>query len=634
MKRLSLLLLSLCAVVAASAAADGRKVASKAERVTLFMNGAQVSRTVQVDLPAGESKLVFTGLSPYLDEKSLQVSGRGDFVITAVDRRYNYTDSVAWTRSMAEIESERKSIARELAEVKAGQEVVEAETEMLKTNCSVANRTEATSLAAVRELTEYYAGRLRELKADSRRLKERAQSLQARADAASRRASQLGGRPKKPVSEIVVAVDAAAACRASFDLTYYVGGAGWYPTYDVRSAGLTSPVRIACRANVYQNTREEWTDVALTLSSSNPSRSNVVPQLRTWWLDYGVSAPYYGDRSASSEVTGAVVDRRTGEPLVGASVLVPGSTVGTSTDADGRFAITMPDGADRLQFAYVGYKGRTLRASAGSTVDVGLDEDRAALSDVVVTGYGESVKAKLSGKVMGIASAEFDEAEVVVEEQLAANTSMARDVVRRQTPAGYEFAVNRPYTIPSDGKAVTAEIGLYSLPASYVYESTPRIEPAAFLMASVTGWERLDLLEGEANVWFENTFVGKSILSPSVRSDTLCFAMGRDRGIVVTREKIDRSRSRRTIGSTQTQEAAWRLTVRNTRADSVSLHLRDQVPVSANAAVTVTVEESEGAAVSAAGFVTWDMSLAPGEQRDVVLRYRVKYPKERNIDVE
>ena len=78
------LLLSICAAAAAPVSGQ-TKVKTSVEKVTLFIDGAQVTRTKQVDIPAGNSTLVFTGLSPYLDDKSMQVAAKGRFTVTAVN---------------------------------------------------------------------------------------------------------------------------------------------------------------------------------------------------------------------------------------------------------------------------------------------------------------------------------------------------------------------------------------------------------------------------------------------------------------------------------------------------------------------------------------------------------------------
>ena len=158
-----LLLLALSAAI--SAVAGPQKVKTSVEKVTLFIDGAQVTRTRQVDLPAGNSTVVFTGLSPYLDDKSMQVSAKGPFTVTAVNRLFNHTDSLERSTRQKTLEQTLEETQRQLDRLKASREVVDAESELLKTNCSVANRNVATPLAAIRELNEYYAARLEALHA-------------------------------------------------------------------------------------------------------------------------------------------------------------------------------------------------------------------------------------------------------------------------------------------------------------------------------------------------------------------------------------------------------------------------------------------------------------------------------------
>ena len=154
-------------------------------------------------------------------------------------------------------------------------------------------------------------------------------------------------------------------------------------------------------------------------------------------------------------------------------------------------------------------------------------------------------------------------------------------------------------------------------------------------MAEATGWEKLNLLQGEANVYFENTFVGKSILDPGQTSDTLRFSMGRDRSIRIERTKENDYSSRRAIGSNQTQTVAWKFTVRNTRPEPVVLTLTDQLPVSRNSTIAVSAEELSGGRLDKeSGIVAWRLELKPGEQRELHLRYAVKYPKGRSLAIE
>ena len=627
------LLLSICAAAAAPVSGQ-TKVKTSVEKVTLFIDGAQVTRTEQVDIPAGNSTLVFTGLSPYLDDKSMQVAAKGRFTVTAVNRLFNHTDSLERSARQQALEQELANIRQQQKKQQAAREVIDAESDLLKVNCSVGNRNAATPLAAIKELNEYYASRMEELKRRTLELEGQLKTLSEREQQVLADLTQLGGRQTAPMSEVEVRIESPAACKGVFTLTYYVRNAGWFPSYDIRSGGLSEPVEISYKANIFQNTREEWKNVDLTLSSSNPTTGSIAPQLKTWWLDYGMAPPRYNPSLTSNTVSGTVFDEQR-EPLIGASVLVPGTTVGTSTDVQGRYSVTVPNGASSLQFNYIGYKSQT-RAIAGNTMNVVMQEDNAQLDEVVVTGYGSAPSAALTGRVAGV-QARNKAATRTVELEFAdfAEESDMIEVGQTQTQLGYEFEIRQPYTIPSDGKSVAAEIGRYRLPAVYTYRSTPKIDKDAFLVAETTDWAKLNLLEGEANVYFENTFVGKSILSPREAGDTLRFSMGRDRGIRIERTKESDYSARRAVGSNQTQTMGWKLTVRNTRTEPVVLILTDQLPVSRNSSITVTEEELSGGTLDKeTGTVTWRLELKPGEQRELKLRYAVKYPKGRSLNIE
>ncbi|MCK7542072.1 MAG: DUF4139 domain-containing protein [Marinilabiliales bacterium] len=77
-----------------------------------------------------------------------------------------------------------------------------------------------------------------------------------------------------------------------------------------------------------------------------------------------------------------------------------------------------------------------------------------------------------------------------------------------ETTITFDIAV--PYTIPSDGKVQTVEIQRLTAPAEYKYVTLPKLSPLAYLTANITDWAKLSLQSGEATLYFENSFVGKS----------------------------------------------------------------------------------------------------------------------------
>lgn len=89
---------------------------------------------------------------------------------------------------------------------------------------------------------------------------------------------------------------------------------------------------------------------------------------------------------AQQTVSGVVTDAATGDPLIGATVTVPGTTVGAATDLDGVYRLDVPATADSLQFSYIGYESQTVAIDGRSTIDVALGQSAQALGDLVVIG--------------------------------------------------------------------------------------------------------------------------------------------------------------------------------------------------------------------------------------------------------
>lgn len=610
---------TLCLCITATAATAQCKVETTAEKVILFIDGAQVTRTKRIEIPAGNSSLLFTGLSPYLDARSMQVSAKGKLTITNVNLQYNFLDSVAVSRQQEHLQQTLRKVEKQQEEWKSALALVKAEQEILKNNCTLGNKSNALSMATIREATAYFAEQMKVLTDKELATRNQLEELSGQYQQLHRELLQAKGKDMKRTGEILVGIHAPAACTATFTLSYYVKNAGWFPSYDIRSESLTEPLSIIYKANIFQHTGEEWKNIDLSLSSSSPSTGNVAPRLESYRLNYGWTAPAYRTEMNGNNVSGVVSDAKTNEPLAGATVRIPGTTVGCTTDIDGHYSLTMPEGQRRLEFTYIGYISQTTEIRR-NTQNIQLKPDTQSLDEVVVTGYASSPR-------------KAQKAAAVVEEEAVESIPMEVEPTRQAT--GYEFDIKMPYTILSNNKPVLAEIGRYELPASYVYQCTPKIDKDAFLMARVTDWNKLNLLEGEANIYFEKTFIGKSVLDLSTPGDTLSFSLGRDRQIAVQRTKEHEYTSRKLMGSSQTQTIGWKISVRNHRLQAVELTLCDQVPVSVNSSIVVTTEElSDGKLDGNTGIITWPLTLQPGEQRDIILRYKVKYPKDRRLDVE
>ena len=104
---------------------------------------------------------------------------------------------------------------------------------------------------------------------------------------------------------------------------------------------------------------------------------------------------------AQQSVTGHVTDA-SGEPLIGVSVMVKGTTTGTVTDFDGNYTVQSVTSSTQLQFSYIGYLTKTVAVGSLSTINIVLEEDNAALDEVVVIGYQTVRRRDLTGSVASV----------------------------------------------------------------------------------------------------------------------------------------------------------------------------------------------------------------------------------------
>ncbi len=117
-------------------------------------------------------------------------------------------------------------------------------------------------------------------------------------------------------------------------------------------------------------------------------------------------APVVLKKQVQNTITGTVTDASTGESLPGVNILVPGTTIGTGTDVNGHYSLTVPDTADSLRFSYIGYVTQTLPINGRTTIDVQLTMQTISAGQIVVVGYGTQQKRDVTGSISSVEGTE------------------------------------------------------------------------------------------------------------------------------------------------------------------------------------------------------------------------------------
>ncbi len=202
-------------------------------------------------------------------------------------------------------------------------------------------------------------------------------------------------------------------------------------------------------------------------------------------------------------------------------------------------------------------------------------------------------------------------------------------MVAREVLSGVEYTLETPATIPSATHQKSVDIQSYSLKAQFKHVAVSKLEQDVFLIAVVQGWEQINLLSGEANIFFEGKYVGKSYIDPQQIEEALELSLGRDKGVIVRRVKGKNYTSKSFIGSNIKTSREWEYSVRNSKSHTIQLMIEDQLPISTNKGIVVEADQLSGAQFDQkTGKLTWVLQLEPSQVVEMPIKYTVSYPKD------
>lgn len=655
-KCLLLMLLILGAVKAQSQDFPQQKVEAKIEKVTVFLSGAQVQRTATVSLPTGKSEVILRGLTPNLEQQSVIVKGEGDFTIVSVKPQMNFLEEVKRKDTIINLETERERLwdlmsvdSMELLILKNEEEILfKNRVQVIGIQDNTNKSEELTSLLDIqrKRLKDIYDRKLTLKKMGDKRYKELYRI--------AAQLTELNAKKTTTTAEILVTifVKNASVSNAKLTLEYIVPNANWYPTYDVRVKDVLSPIEAQMKAKVRQNSGEDWREVKLTLSTGEPKRTGIKPELGVWLLTEGGYSSFFGRKvneiedftklrlaNQSNKIKGKIRDN-SGEALIGVSIAIQGTTRGTLTDMNGDFELDIQPTDRNLVVSYVGFTTQTLPVLAGNFMDIGLKESASVLSEVVVTGYGSSDKKDRSSAVSSVTAQQLqgripgvtvDGVKIRGTSSTNANQLAVKESTKTTT---ISFDIELPYTVPTNNKEYQVDIKEETLKADYQYFVVPKLDTDAFLTASITDWTQYNLLEGEANLYFEGTYLGKTLLKTNSTDDTLKISLGRDKNVVVKRTKLKEFNKNKVLSNKRVDSRAFEIIVKNKKTTPLSIVIEEQIPVSSDKQIDVDYE-AEGAIIDKIkGHLTWKLDLKPSEERKQKFSYSVKHPSDWVIDLE
>ncbi|NHF60035.1 mucoidy inhibitor MuiA family protein [Flavobacteriaceae bacterium TP-CH-4] len=371
------------------------KLPSTVKEVTVYLNGAQVTRTAICNIKAGTSNITLTGLSTKIDESSIQLSGLQSVSILSMDYDINYLSALENPEEVQPLQRRIDEMQTQIALLNNTISGLEEEEQVIYANRSVGTRLQNLSLEKVKEISTYYRERITAIKNAIFDANTQINDLNENIRTIQKQLAELNKTPEKEQGELTLKLDAPIATSLRLTISYQVSDAGWIPNYEIKSNDIDQPLLLAYKAHVYQKSGVDWNNVKITLSTGNPKSNLAKPHLGTKYLNFtngythrrpvAIQKQKYVYNPSVKKITGVVTDE-SGLALPGANVRVKGTSAGTQTDFDGYFSLEAKNGSS-LVFSYLGYHDQEIPIYA-SMMNVRMQQDATALEEVIVTGQG------------------------------------------------------------------------------------------------------------------------------------------------------------------------------------------------------------------------------------------------------
>lgn len=515
------------------------------------MQNAQLFKQAYVSIPKGTSVLVFNDVSPHIFRRSIQASGKGDFTITHTQYRYQMetpkkVNDQASPKLLNRVKVLQDSLHFSQLRINRNNELIQAvdkESRLVLNHPLMNGKSRSDSLELLKGTAAFLRSEYDELaqiryqlSLQSKRLADHHKSLRSELNELNALIQNKRIRPaNKYHHQVIVTVSSKKAISGTIYLNYLAGQAGWNPQYDLKATDHQSDITLVYKAQVYQNTGEDWKQVKIKVSNANPNQGNTKPILPVWFVNFQRFIKQNRVKKA----------------------LYMESTVPT-------MALEVDDVAESA-------------------------EEEADLIE------------KYTSKVQNFSSVEFD--------------------------------ISLPMNIASGGKRHYLNLRSEKVPTEFQLYLVPKLEKDAFVVARLTGWESLDLLTGQANIYYGNTYIGQTVVDPSILEDTLEVSMGRDRSVYVERKRTVSEVKKKLLENSKEYTAEYEIKIKNKNDGEINLVIEDHMPVSQNEKIVISSTYGGGKLNKSRGLLSWEIKLGSRGKETITYGYSIKYPKDETLSL-
>lgn len=350
-------------------------VNSTIEKVTVYKKGALVSRKAHVKIPAGVTVVKVPMLSPVFDQKTIQVGvTNADISLGKIKVEMEMPNRFSIAEINDSLVKRTELISDSLDLINSFSTALDQERSILLNNNDIGGD-KGFDASRLSDVATYLRKDLDEIVG----LKLGYNKIQKQLDLERRNLRQemklLDERAMQPKAALYVTLVAKTASESDLNFSYVVQQAEWTPFFELRIAENNQTMEVTKKVMVLQKTKEDWNDVKMTVTRTNPSDNNARPELKRYTLPMA----YRGSSSSSSEkkmvkVMGNIRDNR--GSISGVLVTCPANNVTTQSDASGFYEILVPE-YSKLIFTHASHKNAEKNFGSDNviTLNVTMQED-------------------------------------------------------------------------------------------------------------------------------------------------------------------------------------------------------------------------------------------------------------------
>jgi uncharacterized protein (TIGR02231 family) len=261
-------------------------VDSKIESAIIYLNGAEVEQNGKVNLQKGNNLIVFRGISPLLNPKSIRVSSEAEISILSISTKTNYLTKKNELPLIKKLKDSLQIAEDALIASRDELDAFNIEKDMIQSNKSIGGSNNGVPVNDLKNSADFFRLRVQEINKNISKLAKKIKDLEILTGKYRNELNETNSRSSYSESEILILASSEIAGATNIKLQYLVSNAGWVPCYEIKADDLSKPIELVYKAKVFNNTAIPWDNINITLSIADPSISITKPDMQPWYLDY------------------------------------------------------------------------------------------------------------------------------------------------------------------------------------------------------------------------------------------------------------------------------------------------------------------------------------------------------------